>query len=72
MPKQTPERKIIQLENENLNLRKHILNLERKMDKMKAAYENKLKERKDVVVSEDVRRELIEQRDRLENQRPNK
>ena len=39
------------------------------MEKMKATYEKKLQERKDVVVSEDVRGELLEQRDRLQNKR---
>jgi len=61
--------KIIQLENKIVMLRPRNLNLERKMEKMKATYEKKLQERKDVVVSEGVRGELIEQRDRLQNKR---
>jgi hypothetical protein len=73
MPKQmSSERKIIELENKIVMLRQRNLTLQRKMEKMKADYEKKLKARKDVVVSEDVRGELIEQRDRLQNQRPNK
>jgi hypothetical protein len=68
MPKQMPERKIIQLEKENLNLRKYILNLERKMDKMKADYETKLKVKSKIIISEEDRQKLIAQRDRVRSQ----
>ena len=68
MPKQTPERKIIQLEKENLNLRKYILNLERKMDKMKADYETKLKVKSKIIISEEDRQNLIARRDRVRSQ----
>jgi hypothetical protein len=68
MPKQTRERKIIQLEKENLNLRKYILNLERKIDKMKADYETKLKVKSKIIISEEDRQKLIAQRDRARSQ----
>jgi hypothetical protein len=66
MPKQkSPEQKIIRLERENVMLRQRILNLERKMDKMKADYEKKLEVKSKIVISEEDRRRLIEQRDRI-------
>jgi hypothetical protein len=68
MPKQTRERKIIQLEKENLNLRKYILNLERKIDEMKADYETKLKVKSKIIISEEDRQKLIAQRDRARSQ----
>jgi hypothetical protein len=66
MPKQiSPEQKMIRLERENVMLRQRILNLERKMDKMKADYEKKLKVKSKIVISEEDRQRLIAQRDRL-------
>jgi hypothetical protein len=66
MPKQiSPEQKIIRLERENVMLRQCILNLERKMDKMKADYEKKLKVKSKIVISEEDRQRLMAQRDRL-------
>jgi hypothetical protein len=66
MPKQiSPEQKIIRLERENVMLRQRILNLERKMDKMKADYEKKLKVKSKIVISEEDRQRLIAQRNRL-------
>ena len=56
---------MIRLERENVMLRQRILNLERKMDKMKADYEKKLKVKSKIVISEEDRQRLIAQRDRL-------
>lgn len=41
------------------------LNLERKMDKMKADYEKKLEVKSKIVISEEDRQRLIEQRKRI-------
>ena len=60
----SPERKIIQLEKENLKLQRRILNLERKMDKMKADYETKLKAKKRIVMTEAQRQQLLDRRDK--------
>jgi hypothetical protein len=59
----SPERKIIQLERDNLRLKQRILSLERKLDRMKAEYEKKLKAAKGSALPEKKRRELIARRD---------
>ena len=69
MPKQmSPEQKIVRLERENVMLRQRILNLERKMDKMKTDYEKKLEVKSKIVISEEDRRRLQDRLLRLQNQ----
>jgi len=65
MPKQMSlEQKVIRLEGENVKLRQRIFNLKRKMDKMKADYEKKLKVKSKFVIPEEDRICLLERRDR--------
>ena len=69
MPKQmSPEQKIVRLERENVMLRQRILNLERKMDKMKTDYDKKLEVKSKIVISEEDRRRLQDRLLRLQNQ----